>query len=62
VDNVRKEPINIVFESGRKRDIDVKVKKKVDDYEEILEPKIIKESREYKIVREIPLTEIQLEL
>jgi hypothetical protein len=59
---IRKEPINIVFKKERRSEIDVMPKKKVDDWEEIPEPEIVKENDEYKVVRKTPLTDVQIEL
>jgi hypothetical protein len=60
--NVKKEPINIVLKWDKKRDIKVKPTKKVDDYEEVPEPEIIKENGEYKVIKGTPDSEIQLEI
>jgi hypothetical protein len=38
------------------------VKKKVDDFEEVPNPEIVKENGEYKIIEKTPLTDVQIEL
>jgi hypothetical protein len=58
----KKVPLAFNFGMSDRRNIEVKPVKKVDDFEEVPDPKIIEEDGEYKIIRETPLTEIQLEL
>jgi hypothetical protein len=58
----KKETLAFNFGISDKRNIEVKPTKKVDDFEEVPEPVIIKEKGEYKIIKETPDSEIQLEL
>jgi hypothetical protein len=58
----KKEPLAFSFGASDKRSIEVSPRKKVDDREEVPEPEIIKENDEYKVIRKIPLTDVQIEL
>jgi hypothetical protein len=60
--NEGKKPMAFSFGASGVRNIEVIPVKKVDDYDCIPEPEIVKEEGEYKIVRRTALTETQLKL
>jgi hypothetical protein len=50
----KKKPLAFSFGASNMRNIEVNPVKKIDDYETVPEPEIVKEEGEYKIIRKNP--------